>query len=105
VKPFREQVEHDNRLIGPWKINPHDSNAVAEYGLATIEFRADGSLMYTIDTGHSDQIMQMTWRTERGELVTNQPSAPREERTRYEIEGNNLVLRLGGFESRWLRSS
>jgi hypothetical protein len=105
VKPFRKQVEHDSRLVGPWKINPHDSNAVAEYGPATIEFRADGSLMYSIDTGHSNQIMQMTWRTEEGELVTNQPSAPREERTRYEVEVNELVLRLGGFESRWLRSS
>ncbi len=49
--------------------------------------------------------MRMTWRTDGGHLVTDQPSAPREERTRYEVEGNQLVLRFGGFESRWLRSS
>jgi hypothetical protein len=105
VKLFRKQVGHDSRLVGSWKVDPGDSTAVAEYGLATIEFRADGSLLYSIDTGHSVQIMRMTWRTEGRQLVTDQPSAPREERTRYKVEGNQLVLWLGGLESRWLHAS
>jgi hypothetical protein len=48
----------------------------------------------------------MTFRVDGSELVTNQPSTPREERTTFLLDGaNRLVLDYGGAKASFLRGS
>jgi hypothetical protein len=46
----------------------------------------------------------MTYRVEGDVIVTNQPSAPHEERTRFKRDGDDLVLEFGGVASRFSRN-
>ena len=49
--------------------------------------------------------MKLTYRVDGDTLVSNQPSAPREERTHFVIQGDGtLILALGGEQSRFQRS-
>ena len=67
-------------------------------------FDADGRLEYRILESSVLQIMKLTYRVEGHEIVSDQPSSPREERTTFRFEGPNvLVLTHGGEESRYER--
>jgi hypothetical protein len=67
-----------------------------------VEFQPSGELIYSIDAGDRWQVLHMTYRTEGDVLVTNQPSAPREERTRFELKPDGaLVLEFGGAHARY----
>jgi hypothetical protein len=67
-------------------------------------FHADGRLEYRILEGSVLQIMKLTYRVEGDEIVSDQPSSPREERTNFRFEGSNvLILTHGGEESRYER--
>jgi hypothetical protein len=96
-----------SKLIGIWSSDPADSSGVESYGTATLEFGADGSLIYTVHESDRDQVMLLTFRVEEpGFIVTDQPSAPHPEKTAYEItfEGK-LLLAFGGERSRYVRVS
>lgn len=67
-----------------------------------MDIQPNGNLIYAIRQGDKLQIMKMVYRVEGDELVTNQPSAPREERTRFEITDGVLALAFGGARS-WFR--
>src|SRR5712691_50148 len=64
------------KLIGKW-FGRVSGEAVG------LEFLEDGRLAYAILTENSTQIMRMTYRVDGAVLVTDQPSHPREERTRF----------------------
>ena len=67
-------------------------------------FHSDGRLEYRILEGSVLQIMKLTYRVEGNEIVSDQPSSPREERSTFRFEGPNvLVLTYGGEESRYER--
>jgi hypothetical protein len=70
---------------------------------AALEFRPDGRMAYVVTSGGKQRTMLLSWRTEDDWLITDQPSAPREERTRFRFEGPRLVLAFGGVESRFDR--
>lgn len=90
-------------LIGCW----HLETADPELGMtepAEIEFKPDGNMLYSIEAGSKWQIMRMTFRVDGSDLVTDQPSAPKEERTAFVLEGaNRLVLDYGGAKASFLR--
>lgn len=68
-----------------------------------MEFSADGKLTYTIRQSASRQIMKLVYYVAGSEIVSNQPSAPAENRTRYEFTGpDHLVLEFGGSRA-WFR--
>jgi len=85
------------KLIGKW------------YGRVSgetvgLEFLEDGRLAYAILTEHRTQIMRMTYRVDGEFVVTDQPSNPREERTRFLWDDSGaLVLEFGGEQSRFTR--
>jgi len=58
----------------------------------TMEFTADGRLHYIIDTGTSEQVMLLTYHIDGNELVTDQPSRSRIERTRFVFETPDILL-------------
>ncbi len=94
-----------SQFLGRWRSDPTDEDAIEEYGEVSLEFRADGQLIYVIHAGEKAQIMYLNFRIQDGELITNQPSAPGEERTSFDVmPDGSLVLRFGGKESRYIRN-
>jgi hypothetical protein len=92
-------------LIGCWHLETADS-ALGMTEPAEIEFKPNGQMVYSINTGTKWQIMRMNYRVDGSELVTDQPSEPKEERTGFVLEeSNRLVLDYGGAKASFLRGS
>jgi len=94
IEPSRKQMSPE-QLLGCWHLEQAEEDLHSEP--VEVEFRPTGELIYSIDAGDRWQVLRLTYRVEDDVLVTNQPSAPREERTRFELtpEGT-LVLELRG---------
>jgi hypothetical protein len=67
-------------------------------------FFPDGRLEYRTLQGDVLQIMKLTYRIDGTVIVSNQPSAPREERTTFRLDGSTLVLNYGGEETSYERA-
>lgn len=92
------------QLLGSWGTDPLDSDAIERDGKALIEFKPDGSMIYSIDVGDKYEQMFLTFRTDNGMIITNQPSAPREDRTAYDLTPDGkLILDYGGTRTRYVR--
>jgi hypothetical protein len=89
----------DSGLIGCWqRVEPSVEGELA----AEMQFRDRGQLRYCVLTRDSWQIMKLTYSVEGGALITDQPSAPREERTRFLFEQDGtLVLEYQGLRSKF----
>lgn len=83
----------DQQLVGVWSAPGIE-----------LDIRADGTMDYIVIESDKRQIMKLTYRVERDEIVSNQPSAPREERTKFWFEDRNLILMFGGERSSLQRS-
>ena len=93
-------------LIGRWHTDPADITSLREYGSVSLNFTADGRLIYTIRSEGKDQIVLLTYRVENQTLVTDQPSEPGEERTAFSLtpEGK-LIMFYEGHQSIYVRES
>lgn len=93
-------------LVGSWVVDPDDDAARAHFGDVVMRFDGDGSLTYVIRGDGRDEVMLLRYRVEGDELVTNQPSAPREDRTRFAFAPDGrLVLFHEGFSAHYVRRS
>lgn len=91
-------------LIGTWATDPDDAAALRELGQVEMVFRPDGSLDYVLFEDGKKQIMKLVWTVDGDVLVTDQPSAPRIERTPFElIDHDTLVLGSGDGGHRFKR--
>lgn len=91
-------------LVGLWKSDPSDPSGSGIYGDVTLKFGTDGTLLYTIHELDRDQVMRLTYRTEPGIIVTDQPSQPRPEKTEYEFSKDGaLILAFGGQKTRYVK--
>jgi hypothetical protein len=69
-----------------------------------VEFKPQGELVYATLENGKWSIMLLTYRVEGSEIVSNQPSAPNEERTEFHLSGTNeLMLSFGGEQSSYTR--
>ena len=94
------------RLLGKWISDPNDATGYDKYGEVSLEFLEGGELVYTMHDPHRESAMLMDFRVEGDEIITNQHSNPREERTKFCIgEDGKLSLSFGGIETRYIRSS
>jgi hypothetical protein len=92
-------------LIGCWHLDSADP-ALDMTEPVEMEFKPDGQLIYAIEAGRKWQIMRLTFRVDGSTIVTNQPSAPGEERTAFVLDGNDkLVLDYGGAKASFTRGS
>lgn len=99
----RRQRGDDPRLHGRWLLVRSDDPTMEVGEGVEVGFSADGKLTYTMRHGDRRQIMNLTYEVRGSEIVSNQPSAPAEHRTRYDIDGEGqLVLDFGGSRS-WHR--
>ena len=90
-------------LIGCWLLATSATGG-APGERVEVEFKPEGELVYaTLENGKWG-IMLLTYRVEGSEIVSNQPSAPSEERTAFHLSGTNeLMLSFGGEQSAYTR--
>ncbi len=93
-------------LLGRWVSDPSDATGYDKYGEVSLEFLDSGELLYTMHDPHRESAILMQFRVEGDEIVTTQPSNPREERTKYRIgDDGKLSLSFGGIETSYIRES
>jgi|SRR6185437_1706009 len=82
-------------LLGRWRLFTADAALDLDPG-AIMHFRDGGELIYIIPERHRTVAMRLNYRIEGALLVTDQPSAPREERTTFRLVGDDLFLTYDG---------
>ena len=93
------------RLLGNWRTDPSDSDSLERFDSVRLRFEDDGTLAYVIETESTDQVILLTFEVDGDELVTDQPSAPGIERTRFRFTRDGLlVLERDGESSRYVRA-
>jgi hypothetical protein len=93
-----------NTVVGKWALDPQDTNSLQRYGNATLEFKEQGQLIYSIHAENKEQKMFLTYQIKNKEIITNQPSAPREERTQFSVTPDGrLILIYEDHESVYIR--
>ena len=98
---LRRRTCSANMLVGCWHLL---RSAEEPFEPAEADFREDGRLYYSVLSGERWQIMKLTYRVEGDFIVTDQPSAPRQERTRFSVESDGtLHLELGEKRNRFRR--
>ncbi len=92
-------------LLGTWIRDSEDIESIREFGNVKLHFTEDGQLIYTIFNKHKDQKIFLTYRVENNVLITDQPSDPREEHTKFQIteEGRLEQECSDGGISRYIR--
>jgi len=92
------------QLIGKWKSDADDPSTQTSYGEVTMTFHEDGRLTYIIHSPKKDEAMRLVYTVSGDELVTDQPSAPAEHRTKFRFDASGrLILDDGGESSRFVR--
>ena len=87
----------DTGLIGIWNSDLNDEATKNSIGDVTINFKVDGSLIYDIREGDKLQRMNMTYRINGDTIISDQPSHPQEQRTKYKLENSDkLILEFEG---------
>ena len=83
------------KLDGCWRrVRSEDTNSSGEDII--VEFRSDGSLIYNVVEQTGLKKIFLRYYVDGDEIVTDQPSAPRIERTRFKREGRKMILEKGG---------
>lgn len=84
------------QLVGAWKA---DSNPFDPQEELYLQFDVDGKLTQTSKKGDKQDVIFLTFKVENEDLVTDQPSAPRIERTKIKMENEKLILDYNGTEA------
>lgn len=84
------------KLLGRW-YGKLDGDPIA------LEFAPDGRLACAILHGNRRQTIMLTYRVEGDQLITDQPSQPRQERTKVEFVQEGLLLEFEGRKTRLTR--
>lgn len=81
------QAEMDPRLLGTWDVDSTDEETIRRHGKTRMIFRPDGTLAYMDRDPQSGKssVIALIYRTEGDVIITDQPSAPRQERIRYDF--------------------
>lgn len=77
-----------DRILGLWLCTTDD---VDELESTSIEFRRDATLIYTSRDEKKEQKIFLTYSIAGTEIITNQPSSPREERTRFRLTNDGML--------------
>jgi formylmethanofuran dehydrogenase subunit E len=95
----------DNNLLGIWNSDETDETTRKTLGKVTMTFTEDGKLIYDIFEGDKQQRMNMVYKVHDDTIISDQPSHPQEQRTKYEIENSDkLILDFEGNKTVFNRS-
>lgn len=78
------------KLLGCWALLSGDGSIDLE-NRVEMEFRDSGELVYATRANDKWQLMLLTFRVDGSTIVSNQPSAPREERTRASFPADDQL--------------
>lgn len=99
----------EKSLVGIWVLDPksgENKKVVEQFGHVSMQFQEDGKLNYWIQKGDEKQYMFLDYRVEGDELISNQASAPKEEKTKFEMmEDGKLILDYSGTKAVFVRRS
>lgn len=91
----------DSRLIGLWVSETDDG----EYGATRLHFYPNGDLLYVVKSEKHDEIFRLTYTTQGNVIISDQPSAPRQESTVYSIDEKGILsLEYDGICTRYKRA-
>lgn len=94
---FGQRMDEPNALVGCWHLITTEGQP---YEPAEADFRDDGRLYYSVLSGDRWGVMKLRYRIEGDALVTDQPSNPREERSRFVLAPDGtLTIEFGGGKS------
>ena len=100
-----EEADMGAIASGRWVTDPSDAEGIRRYGKVVLVFRPDGTVTYSILESRRERVILMTYRVEGSEILTNQPSSPREERTPYILTSDGkLVLSYGATSIAFVRN-
>ncbi len=92
-------------LIGVWELRSADAALELAPG-SLMMVLPDGELRYASPGDGAMMVANLRYRIEGEWLVTDQDSAPKQDRTRFEVQsGGRLVLEYGRGKSVWERVS
>ena len=90
----------DPRLLGLWASETDDG----EYGATRLHFYPNGDLLYVVKAEKRDEVFRLTYTTQGDLIISDQPSDPRQETTRYWIDEKGILsLEYDGVCTRYRR--
>lgn len=90
-------------LLGTWRLLRADPSLDFAPGVR-MEFLAEGQLLYHVDVGGRDQVINLLYRVNGDVLVTDNPAAPHSMSVRYvHGEGDVLMLDFAGAQAMLVR--
>ena len=91
-----------DELLGRWRLTHASLDLELEPNTEMV-FHDDGRLIYSIPDAVKTSVMRLTYRVEGDVIVSDQPSSPREERTRFALDGDRLTLDYDGSVAEFQR--
>jgi hypothetical protein len=81
-------------LVGHWVSDPGDVVQSETYEQVSLDFSSNGTLVYAARTGSKREYIFLTWSVEGDVLVTDQPSTPKQERTKFNVDPDGKLSLL-----------
>jgi hypothetical protein len=96
----------DKNLLGTWNSDENDETTQKTLGKVIMTFTKDGKLVYDIVEGVKQQRMNMVYKVQGDTIISDQPSHPQEQKTKYKIEsGDKLILDFEGEKTVFKRQT
>jgi len=83
---------HDKKLEGIWLSDMQDDATKKSIGNVRLSFTKDGKLLYDIINSETIQKMNLIYWTSDGFLYSDQPSNPKQERTKYRFDNDGTLI-------------
>lgn len=80
----------EKRIIGVWKSDLLDESTRINIGNILMEFTENGKLIYKIF--ENVQIINMVYHLIDDVILSDQPSSPQVQKTKYKFQDNNILL-------------
>ena len=84
-----------DNLVGSWQSDLDDLFTRKQIGKVRIEFYSDQTLAYITFENEKMQVIKLTYKISGNMIVTDQPSHPDIQETRFELRGRSLKLFYG----------
>ncbi len=89
-------------LIGSWITDPKDMKVGDEK--TRLDFYEDNRLNYSLISKDDTKLILLNYRIENNILITDQPTKPKIEKTKFTITADNkLILEFGGAQWQYIR--
>jgi hypothetical protein len=96
----------NNELIGVWNSDQSDEATKENTGNVKMTFTEDGKLIYDINTGSKVQRMNLVYKIDGDNIISDQPSHPQKQSSKFKVEDSNrLIIEFEGEKAVFIRAS